>query len=88
MVRPVACFVVTHSVFYKVKSFLVWTKRELVEGIFCEECAEKEVLKATAITWLFGLWSLRGFFYSIHAIVVNLAGGERPADINAQLVTE
>jgi hypothetical protein len=77
-----------YSVFYKVKSFLLWTKRERVEGIFCEECAEKEVLKATAITWLFGLWSLRGFFYSLHAIVVNLAGGERPADINAQLVTE
>jgi hypothetical protein len=76
-----------YSVFYKVKSF-VWTTRERIEGIFCEECAEKTVLRATAVTWLLGWWGPFGIFYSLHALGINLFGGEHSADRDASLAVE
>ena len=75
-----------YAIFYRVVSLvLVW--RQPVQGIFCSACAEKEALKATAITWVFGWWGFPwGPIYTIGALITNLEGGEQPKDINARLL--
>lgn len=75
-----------YAIFYEVKSFILVTTRAPIQGIFCSACAEKKSLRATAITWLLGWWGFPwGPIYSLHAIFVNLLGGQRPHNINARL---
>lgn len=75
-----------YAIFYEIKSFIFVTTRTPIQGIFCSACAEKKALRATAVTWLLGWWGIPwGFIYSIHAILKNLFGGERPNNINARL---
>jgi hypothetical protein len=75
-----------YAIFYEVKSFVVLTRRTAIQGVLCSGCAEKRALHATVITWVLGWWGLPwGFIYSIHAIISNLSGGERPVTINARL---
>jgi hypothetical protein len=58
-----------YSIFFEVKSFIVVTTRSAVQGIFCSACAEKKVLKASALTWLLGWWGFPwGPVYSIQAL--------------------
>lgn len=75
-----------YAIFYEVKSFIFVTTRTPIQGIFCSACAEKKALRATAITWVLGWWGFPwGLIYSLHAIFVNLLGGQRPHNINARL---
>jgi hypothetical protein len=74
-----------YVIFFEVKSFIFTTTRTTSQGIFCSVCAEKKALRATLTTWLFGWWSLSGFFYSIHAIAINLFGGKQSPNVNARL---
>lgn len=75
-----------YAIFYEVKSFIFVTTRTPIQGIFCSACAEKKALRATVITWLLGWWGFPwGPIYSLHAIFVNLLGGQRPNNINARL---
>jgi hypothetical protein len=75
-----------YAIFFEVKSFIVMTKRSVIQGIFCSACAEKKALKASAISWVLGWWGIPwGFIYTIHAISNNLMGGKRPYEVNARL---
>ena len=77
-----------YVIFYEVKSFIVVTIRNPIQGIFCHYCAERKVLRSTMITWLLGWWGFPwGLLYSPHAIIHNLLGGNQPNDVNARLLT-
>jgi hypothetical protein len=77
-----------YVIFYEVKSFIVVTIRNPIQGIFCHYCAEKKVLRSTMITWFLGWWGFPwGLLYSPHAIIYNLLGGNQPNDVNARLLT-
>lgn len=39
-----------YTIFFEVKSFVVLTIREPIQGIFCSDCAGKKALKASLIT--------------------------------------
>jgi hypothetical protein len=73
-------------IYYEIKSFILVTSRNPVQGIFCRACAEKKSLRASAVTWLLGWWGFPwGPIYSLHAILINLFGGKRPYLVNARL---
>ena len=75
-----------YTIFFEVKSFIVLTIREPIQGIFCSDCAGKKALKASGITWIFGWWGFPwGPIYSLHAIFTNMFGGKQPKNINARL---
>ena len=75
-----------YVIFLKAKSFLVFTLRSMSQGIFCSPCAEKKALQASSITWALGWWGVPwGPIYSIHALWVNLLGGNQPVLPNARL---
>lgn len=77
-----------YIIFFEVKSFLVITTRNTVQGIFCPDCAQKKVIKPTLVTWLIGWWGFPfGILYSLQAITVNLFGGKKPKDINANILS-
>jgi len=72
-----------YVVFFRVYSFIVFTTRRPVQGIFCASCAKKEGLKSSIITLLAGWWGAPwGPIYSIGSILSNGFGGkhERSAD--------
>lgn len=76
-----------YVIFFEVKSFVFVTTRNATQGIFCSECADKAVLKPTLITWVLGWWGFPfGILYSLHAIWVNLFGGEKPKSINRDIL--
>lgn len=76
-----------YVIYFEVKSFIFVTTRNTVQGIFCSECADKKVLKPTLITWALGWWGFPfGILFSLHAIVVNLLGGQKPKDINRSIL--
>jgi len=75
-----------YAIFYDVRSFLLSTSKRTYQGIFCSVCAEKKIMRASIITWLFGWWGFPwGPIYSIQTLFINMFGGKRPNDINARL---
>jgi hypothetical protein len=75
-----------YRVYFVVKSFIFVTLRSVRQGIFCSKCAEKEVYKASTVTWILGWWGFPwGPIYSIHAIFMNLLGGKNLYEVNARL---
>jgi hypothetical protein len=93
--EPVSCSICSkvtaqprYAVFWEVKSFLLVSQRTPIQGIFCPACAEKKSFRASGITWLLGWWGIPwGPIFSAHAILSNLIGGEKPALINARILT-
>ncbi len=93
-VPPVACDicgVVTaqprHVVFHQVVGQLWRSRYTKIEGVFCRGCADRAAIRATAVTWLLGWWSLpRGPADAACALLRNLVGGEKPAGRNADLL--
>ena len=91
---PVACEicgVVTAQprfvIFHQVVGQLWLSRRRKVEGVFCRGCADRAAIRASAVTWLLGWWSLpRGPADAAWALLRNLAGGEKPAGRNADLL--
>lgn len=76
-----------YVIFYRVTSFLMATRRDGVQGIYCKKCAEKVCFKATAHTWLLGWWGFPwGPIYTLSALFTNLVGGKRPATVNARVL--
>jgi hypothetical protein len=76
-----------YVIFYRVVSLLFVTSRNPIQGIYCNKCAEKASLKATAFTWLLGWWGFPwGPIFTVHALFVNMFGGKRPIDINARVL--
>ena len=64
-----------YQAFYTVYGWVWGTTRKTRQGIFCAECALLVGLRATATTLLAGWWSLRGTFWSCHALYANFSGG-------------
>ena len=94
IVPPVACEicgVVTAQprfvIFHQVVGQLWRSRRVKIEGVFCRGCADRAAIKATAVTWFLGWWSVpRGPADAARALLRNLAGGEKPAGRNADLL--
>ena len=77
-----------YVIYWEVKSAIFVTHRSPVQGIFCPTCAEKKALRASLITWLAGWWGFPwGPIYSVHSIISNLIGGEKPPLVNARILT-
>lgn len=77
-----------YVIFFEVKSFLVLTTRNTIQGIFCADCAGKKAIKPTLTTWFLGWWGFPwGILYSLHALTINLFGGQKPKDINADILS-
>jgi hypothetical protein len=74
-------------VFKTVKSFVFATIRKPVAGVYCSDCARKQSLKASAITWLLGWWGFPwGPIYTVQVLVTNMFGGTHPAIENARML--
>jgi hypothetical protein len=94
VLTPIVCVVCgripiqpKYVIFYEVKSLFVTTRRTPIQGIYCQKCADKRLLRATLVTWLLGWWGLPwGPFYTLHALVHNLLGGRKPNDTNARIL--
>ncbi|WP_369927512.1 J domain-containing protein [Xanthomonas sp. NCPPB 2632] len=77
-----------YVIFYRVFSIILVTRRDPVQGVYCSPCAEKVCFKATAFTWALAWWGFPwGPIYGLSAVFNNLAGGKRPEDINARLLS-
>ncbi len=93
--EPIKCFSCEKAtaqpryiIFYEVKSFIFTTTRNITQGIFCADCAQKKVMKPTLITWILGWWGFPfGIIYTIQALAINLVGGKKPKDINADILS-
>jgi hypothetical protein len=68
--------------FYQVKSCLLSTRRRVVRGIFCRDCADRTAIRVSTITWLCGWWSPSGPFHTLKALWRNLRGGDMPVADN------
>ncbi len=76
-----------YVIFYRTASFILATRSEPIQGIYCRKCAEKEAIKATLFTWFLGWWGIPfGPIYTVRALVINLFGGKRPSDVNARIL--
>jgi hypothetical protein len=76
-----------YAIFFEIKSFIFASHKTARQGIFCAECAGKEALKASAITWVLGWWGIPwGPIWSLEAIAKNLFGGTQPREHNARIL--
>ena len=75
-----------YVIFHQVKSYLVWSKPERVEGIFCRDCADCAAARASTLTWMLGWWSPPGLLLAPLALARNLLGGTKPRDQNARML--
>ena len=75
-----------YIVFHRVKSFLMTTKRSIVHGIFCRDCADRTAIRASTMTWLLGWWGFKGPLASLQALLTNLRGGDRPREDNLRVL--
>lgn len=76
-----------YVIFYRAVSFLFASRSDPVQGIYCRKCAEKQSLKATLFTWALGWWGIPfGPIFALHALLINMFGGKRPADVNARIL--
>lgn len=75
-------------IFFAVESFVSFSEKNQLEGIFCVKCASLLSLKASFATWLYGWWGHFpwGVLWSIQALFINFMGGIRPPHINAILL--
>jgi len=74
--------------FITVFSFLVSSHKSTRSGVFCGSCEKKAALKASAITMLFGWWSIHGFFWTLDGLIKNVAAAWRHARQNALLACQ
>ncbi|MCK5539199.1 MAG: J domain-containing protein [Bacteroidales bacterium] len=72
--------------FHQVRSFIFVSTVDYIQGIFCPSCAQKKVIKPTLITWILGWWSIWGIINTLHALSINLLGGLKPREQNANIL--
>jgi hypothetical protein len=63
--------------FWTVRSFLLFSRRKAVHGLFCARCSRAAALKASLGSGLFGWWSITGLVCTPVAIIKNAIGGDR-----------
>ena len=71
-----------YLVIHRVKSYLVKCQRSVIHGIFCRDCADRTVLRASTATWIQGWWSPTGPIHTVRALWRNLRGGDKPKPDN------
>jgi len=77
-----------YVIFRQILGLLVRSKERIVEGVYCRTCADRVALRASLVTWLAGWWSVpRGPIDTVRALLHNMAGGEKPAGRNADILT-
>ncbi len=75
-----------YLVFWRVFSFILFTNRSPVQGVYCAPCARKEALGATALTGIVGWWGIPwGPIWTIGKGFQNVACGEKPAGVSEAL---
>jgi curved DNA-binding protein CbpA len=74
------------SATWRVYSFINYSRKSPTVKIVCCRCRLKESLAASAVTVLFGWWSIWGFFWTLEALFNNARGGEQPIENNAALL--
>lgn len=72
--------------FYRVWSIVFYTRMEKPHGVYCGYCARKKSVSQSAFCWLFGWWSIHGFFWTLLALWKNLTIGQKPKPANAHLL--
>ncbi|WP_052000226.1 SH3 domain-containing protein, partial [Caenispirillum salinarum] len=78
-----------HVILRQVTGLLRRSLVERIEGVFCRRCSQVSAVRASYATWLRGWWSLpAGPLDTVRALVVNLRGGELPAENNRELLVE
>jgi hypothetical protein len=78
-----------HIILRKVTGLLRRSLVERIEGIYCRRCAQATAVRASYASWLRGWWSLpHGPADTLRALIVNLRGGELPAEENRALLVE
>lgn len=78
-----------HVILRKVTGLIRRSLVERIEGVFCRRCAQSTAVSASYATWAKGWWSLpSGPADTIRALVINLRGGELPAENNKDLLIE
>lgn len=78
-----------HVILRKVKGLIRRSLIEHVEGVFCRRCAQITAVSASYSTWMKGWWSLpTGPLDTIRALIINLRGGELPANHNRDLLVD
>ncbi|MDP9196245.1 MAG: hypothetical protein M3O22_05695, partial [Pseudomonadota bacterium] len=90
-VRCSVCGVVTAQprfiVFWSVVSFLLVSRRKGIQGVFCRACADRQALRSSFSTWIFGWWAIpRGPFIALDALLRNLMGGDQPVFDNVDVL--
>jgi len=75
-----------YIIFHRVKSFFTSTRRSIIHGIFCRDCADRTAIRASTITWLLGWWGLKGPWVSLKALLANLRGGDQPPADNLRVL--
>jgi hypothetical protein len=63
--------------FQTVRSFVIWSRRSTVEGIFCVACARRAALDASFVCATRGWWAPLGPVLTLAAIGANAMGGVR-----------
>lgn len=66
-------------------SFLLWSWRWRVSGVFCPRCAKWAALRTSAASLLLGWWSVQGIMITPIAIAVNLRGGRQDKSVTFKL---
>lgn len=71
--------------FVGVFSCLLWSRRWKVPGVFCRHCARSAALKTSAVSAIFGWWSVQGVVLTPVTIFRNLTGGRRDKEADFRL---
>ena len=72
--------------FRQVVSFVVWSKVDVISGVFCRRCAARVGLAASARSSLFGWWAVPlGPLFTLGVLVGNATGGRRSEHVDRRL---
>jgi hypothetical protein len=72
--------------FQTVRSFVIWSRRSSVEGIFCVACARRAALDASWVCAARGWWAPLGPVLTLVAIATNAMGGVRQPNSDQRLL--
>ena len=75
-----------YRVFSTVTSFIITSRKNTQQGIYCVKCENKKAALATGLTLVLGWWGVHGFFWTFEALAKNLTGAWRFVEQDARLL--
>lgn len=76
-----------YVIFGYVISLVLISYRRAFHGVFCPSCAAVKSIEASAISWLLGWWGFPwGPIWVVAILYRNLLGGNRPTDVNGEIL--